>query len=72
MESSQKRILNQLNRFPHWFINKVLWIKVNMGFGNLTVRAVKSSKITENPQQGDREAIVDISKIWNHGNEPSQ
>ena len=57
---------------PHWFINKVLRIKVNMGFGNLTVRAVKSSKIMENPQQGDREAIVDISKIWNHGNEPSQ
>jgi len=43
-----------------------------MGFGNLTVRALKSSKITENPQQGDREAIVDISKIWNHGNEPIQ
>ena len=57
---------------PHWFINKVLWIKVSMGFGNLTVHAVKSSKITENPQHGDREAIVDISKIQNHGNEPSQ
>ena len=43
-----------------------------MGFGNLTVRAVKSSKITENPLVGDREAIVDISKIWNHENDPSQ
>ncbi len=43
-----------------------------MGFGNLMVRSVISSKITENPQQGDREAIVDISKIWNHGNDPSQ
>ena len=43
-----------------------------MTLGNLIVRAVKSSKITENPQQGDREAIVDISKIYNHGNEPSQ
>ena len=43
-----------------------------MGFGDLTVHAVKSSKITENPQHGDREAIVDISKIYNHGNEPSQ
>ena len=72
MESLQKRILNQLSRFPHSFINKVLRIKVNMGFGNLTVRAVKSSKITENPQQGDRELVIDISKIWNHGNEPSQ
>ena len=68
MESLQKRILNQLNRFPHLFINKVLRIKVNMGFGNLTVRTVKSSKITENPPQGDREAVVDISKIYNHGN----
>ena len=43
-----------------------------MGFAKLMVRTVKSSKITENPQQGDREAIVDISKIYNHGNEPSQ
>ena len=43
-----------------------------MGFGNLTVHAVKSSKITENPLQGDREAIVDISKIWNDENDPSQ
>ena len=72
MESLQKRILNQLNRFPHWFINKVLRIKVNMGFGNLIVRSVISSKITENPPQGDREPLVDISKIWNHGNGPSQ
>ena len=72
MESLQKRILNQLNRFPHWFINKVLRIKVNMGFGNLTVRAVKSSKITENQLVGARAAIVDISKIYNHGNEPTQ
>ena len=68
MESLQKRILNQLNRFPHWFINKVLRIKVNMGFGNLIVRSVISSKITENPPQGDREPLVDISKIWNHAN----
>ena len=43
-----------------------------MGFGNLTVHAVKSSKITENPQQGDRELVIDISKIYNHANEPSQ
>ena len=43
-----------------------------MTLGNLIVRTVKSSKITENPLQGDREAIVDISKIYNHGNEPSQ
>ena len=35
-------------------------------------RSGKSSKITENPLQGDREAIVDISKIWNHENDPSQ
>ena len=34
-----------------------------MGFGNLTVRTVKSSKIKENPHLRDREAIVDISKI---------
>ena len=68
MESLQKRILNQLNRFPHLFINKVLRIKVNMGFGNLIVRSVISSKITENPPQGDREPLVDISKIWNHAN----
>ena len=39
-----------------------------MGFENLAVHAVKSSKITENPPQGDREAVVDISKIYNHGN----
>ena len=57
---------------PHSFINKVLRIKVNMSFGNLTVHTVKSSKIMENPQQGDRELVIDISKIYNHGNEPSQ
>ncbi len=43
-----------------------------MGFGNLTVRALKSSKITENPVQGDRELVIDISKIYNYGNEPIQ
>ena len=43
-----------------------------MTLGNLTVHAVKSSKITENPLKGDRELVIDISKIYNHGNEPSQ
>ena len=42
-----------------------------MGFGNLMVRSVISSKITENPLQGDRELVIDISKIYNHGNKPS-
>ena len=36
------------------------------------VRSVISSKITENPVQGDRELVIDISKIYNHGNVSSQ
>jgi len=43
-----------------------------MGHGKLKVHAVKSSKILENTSRRDREAIVDISKIYNHANEPSQ
>ena len=72
MESLQKRILNQLNRFSHSFKNKVKGLWQNMSLGNLIVRPVISSKITENPVQGDRELVIDISKIYNHGNEPSQ
>ena len=68
MESSQKRILNQLNRYPHSFKNKVKGLWQNISLGNLIVRPVISSKITENPPQGDREPLVDISKIWNHAN----
>ncbi len=68
MESSQKRILNQLNKVPHSFINKVLGIWKNISHGKLKVHAVKSSKILENTAQGDREPLVDISKIWNHAN----
>ena len=43
-----------------------------MGHGMLKVHAVKSSKILENTSRGDCEAIVDIQKIYNHANEPSQ
>ena len=43
-----------------------------MGHGKLKVHAVKSSKILENTSRLDHEAIVDISKIYNHANEPSQ
>lgn len=57
---------------PHSFKNKVLGIWKNMSHGILKVHAVKSSKILENTARRNREAIVDISKIYNHANEPSQ
>jgi len=35
-------------------------------------RSGKSSKILEKPNRGNREIVVDISKIRNHANQVSQ
>ena len=39
-----------------------------MCFENFTVQSVRPSKITEKPSRGNREIVVDISKIRNRTN----
>ena len=51
---------------PHCLKNKVLKIRISLCLGNYVVQSVTASKITEKSARGNREIVVDISKIRNH------
>ena len=57
---------------PHCLKNKVLKIRISLCLGNYVVESVRPSKILEKNSRGNREIVVDISKIRNHANQVSQ
>lgn len=57
---------------PHRLKNKVWRIRISLYLGNYVVESVRPSKILEKPNRGNREIVVDISKIRNHAKQVSQ
>ena len=63
-------IKNKNYIFKYYFRYKIIFLIGIFPFtlGNYVVESVRPSKILEKPNRGNREIVVDISKIRNHRN----